>query len=206
MVKVDPGGGMKPFHASSTLVTCRQYVRFLNQVPGLQVADGVVQRKGKIWIYLGEGSADTDQIKFRHGRFYLPDNQRAPRPVVRVTWLGAQAYAQHYHSRLPSYYQWTALKQHPAVKSLIKTKEFETGKRAAVAQDGASDAERAGAPFIEVEKEWLADPPSTNSEGNTDETLSHVVRWSTGENQKPPVSVYPWEGFNDVGFRTIIQP
>jgi serine/threonine protein kinase len=206
MVKVDPGGGMKPFYARSTLVTCRQYVRFLNKVNGLKVADGIVQRKGQIWIYLGKGMAGTDQIKFRHGRFYLLDTQRAPRPVARVTWLGAQAYAQYYNCRLPSYYQWTALKQHPAIKSLIKTKGIETGSQAPAARDETTDVERAGAPFVEVGKEWLADPPSANSERSTDETLSHVVQWSPGENQEPPVSVYPWEGFNDVGFRTIIQP
>lgn len=206
MVKVEPGGGMKPFYAGSTLVTCRQYIRFLNQVGGLQVTDGVVQRKGRIWIYLEEGGAGADQIKFHHGRFYLLDTQRAPRPVVKVTWSGAKAYAQYYHSKLPSYYQWTALKKDPAVKSLINTKAITTGSHASIDHDPGKVPERAGAPFIEVEKEWLADPPSTNSEGNTDEILSHVVRWSAGENQEPPVSVYPWEGFNDVGFRIIVQP
>ena len=206
MVKIDPGGGMKPFYAGTTLVTFQQYVRFLNQVDGLRVSDGVVQYKNQIWIYLGEGRDGRDQIVFRNGRFYLPDTQRAPRPVVRVTWLGAQAYARHYGCSLPSYYQWTALKQHPEVKSLVRTRGIETGEQAMGSHVEGADPERAGAPFIEVEKEWLADPASANSGDNPDELLSHVVQWSAGDNQESPVSLYPWEGFKDVGFRPITAP
>jgi serine/threonine protein kinase len=203
MVKVDPGGGLKPFYASSTLVTFQQYVRFLNSVNGLQVVNGVVQHKGQIWIYLREDMAGTNQIVFRNGHFYLPDAQWAPRPVVRVTWLGAQAYSRHYGCSLPSYYQWTALKQHPEVKSLIKTKGVvASGDPEAVNNDDAAP-ERAGAPFVEVDKEWLADPASPNSGDNPDEILSHVVQWTAGDNQEPPASLYPWEAFKDVGFRTI---
>jgi serine/threonine protein kinase len=203
MVKIDPGGGMKPFYASSSLVTFQQYVQFLNQVSGLRVSDGVVQNKGQIWIYLRDERDGTDQIVFRRGRFYLPDTQRAPRPVVRVTWLGALAYARHYDCSLPSYYQWTALKQHPEVKSLIKTRRTEPADQPAISHKESTDPERAGAPFIEVEKEWLADPASANSGDNPNTLLSHVVHWSAGDNQEPPVSLYPWEGFEDVGFRTI---
>jgi eukaryotic-like serine/threonine-protein kinase len=203
MVKIDPGGGMKPFYAGTSLVTFQQYVRFLNQVDGLRVADGVVQNKDQIWIYLRDGRNGKDQIVFRNGRFYLPDTQRAPRPVVRVTWLGAQAYALHYGCGLPSYYQWTALKQHPEIKSLIKTRGAETSDQPAVSHERGTDPERAGAPFIEVGKEWLADPASANSGDNPNTLLSHVVQWSAGDNQEPPVSLYPWEGFKDVGFRIV---
>ena len=201
MVKIDPGGGLKPFYASSTLVTFQQYVRFLNSMKGLQVVDGVVQHQHQIWIYLREHPDGTGQIAYRKGRFYLPDSQWAPRPVVRVTWLGAQAYARYYGCTLPSYYQWTALKQHPEIKSLVKTKGPADRAAPEVAQD--EDAERAGAPFVEVDKEWLADPASTNSGENPAEILSHIIQWSTGDNQEPPASLYPWEAFKDVGFRTI---
>jgi eukaryotic-like serine/threonine-protein kinase len=203
MVKVDPGGGLKPFYASSTLVTFQQYLRFLNSVNGLQVVNGVVQYKGQIWIYLWEDIAGTNQIVFRNGHFYLPDAQWAPRPVVRVTWLGAQAYARHYGCSLPSYYQWTALKQHPEVKSLIKTKGVPASGEPEAVNNEDANPERAGAPFVEVDKEWLADPASPNSGDNPDEILSHVIQWSAGDNQEPPASLYPWEAFKDVGFRAI---
>jgi serine/threonine protein kinase len=202
MVKVDPGGGLKPFYASSNLVTFQQYVRFLNTAKGLRVVDGVVQHGDQILIYLRENINSPDQIIFRNGRFYLPDSQQAPRPVVRVTWLGAQAYAWHYGYSLPSYYQWTALKQHPEVKSLVKTKGLEPDDQAASRIEGAAP-DRAGEPFVEVQKEWLADPASPNSGDNPNELLSHVVQWSAGDNQEPPASLYPWEGFKDVGFRII---
>jgi eukaryotic-like serine/threonine-protein kinase len=203
MVKIDPGGGMKPFYASSTLVTFEQYVRFLNSMKGLQVVNGVVQHNGQIWIYLRQDPAGINPIVFRNSRFHLPDAQWAPRPVVRVTWLGAQAYARHYGCSLPSYYQWTALKQHPEVKSLIKTKGPAAADKPEVTTNEDADPERAGAPFVEVGKEWLADPASPNSGDNPDETLSHVIQWSAGDNQEPPASLYPWEAFKDVGFRII---
>ena len=203
MVKVDPGGGMKPFYARSGLVTFQQYVRFLNDMNGVRVADGAAQYKDQIWIYLQEDSSGKDQIVFRNGRFYLPDTQCAPRPVVRVTWLGAQAYARHFGCKLPSYYQWTALRQHPEVKSLIKTKGIGAGSEPMAASPGNIDPERAGAPFVEVDKEWLADPASPDSGDNPAEILSDVVQWSAGDNQEPPSSLYPWEAFEDVGFRII---
>ena len=203
MVKVDPGGGLKPFHASSTLVTFQQYVQFLNNVKGLQVVDGVVQHEDQIWIYLRENPDGISQIAYRSGRFYLPDSQWAPRPVVRVTWLGAQAYARYFGCSLPSYYQWTALKQHPEIKSLVKTRGFASHEAPEAAHTDDTDPERAGAPFVEVDKEWLADPTFPTSGDTPAETLSHVIQWSAGDNQEPPASLYPWEAFSDVGFRTI---
>ena len=203
IVKVDPGGGMKPFYASSGLVTVQQYVRFLNDMNGVRVADGAAQYKDQIWIYLQDDSSGKDQIVFRRGRFYLPDTQRAPRPVVRVTWLGAQAYARHSGCSLPSYYQWTALRQHPEIKSLIKTKGIAAGSEPTAASPADASSERAGSPFVEVDKEWLADPASPDSGDNPAEILSDVVQWSAGDNQEPPSSLYPWEAFEDVGFRIV---
>jgi serine/threonine-protein kinase len=203
MVKVDPGGGMKPFFARSGLVTFQQYVRFLNDKKGVRVVDGAAQYKDQIWIYLREDSFGKEQVAFRNGRFYLPDTQCAPRPVGRVTWLGAQAYARHFGCTLPSYYQWTALRQHPEVKSLIKTKGGRAGMEPEAALPKDTSPERVAVPFVEVDKEWLANPASPDSGDNPAEMLSDVIQWSSEDNQEPPSSLYPWEAFEDVGFRII---
>lgn len=84
------------------MVTFHHYVEFLNEVSGsLNVNDGVVKHNDDIWIYLGDGSAQSDQIIYQHSRFQLRQAEWAPKPVIRVTWLGAEAYAQHYGNRLP---------------------------------------------------------------------------------------------------------
>jgi formylglycine-generating enzyme required for sulfatase activity len=65
-----------------------------------------VKSNGEIWFYLGEGTEPHEQIVYRHDRFHLRDAQYAAHPVVRVTWYGASAYAQHYGKRLPTEYEW----------------------------------------------------------------------------------------------------
>lgn len=101
LVKSPENGLM--FYGDPSLVTFHHYVEFLNEVSeSLNVNDGVVKHNDDIWIYLGDGSAQSDQIICQYSRFQLRQAEWAPKPVVRVTWLGAEAYAQHYGNRLPT--------------------------------------------------------------------------------------------------------
>ena len=110
LVKSPENGLM--FYSDPSLVTFHHYVEFLNEVSeSLKVNDGVVKHNDDIWIYLGDGSAQSDQIIYQHSRFQLRQAEWAPKPVIRVTWLGAQAYAHHYGKHLPSYDEWQVFKQ-----------------------------------------------------------------------------------------------
>jgi serine/threonine-protein kinase len=104
------------FYVDPSPVTFHHYLEFLNEVrESLKVIDGVVsgvvRNNDEIWIYLGDGSNPSDQIFYQHSRFHLRQAEWASKPVIRVTWLGAQAYAQHFGKRLPTYDEWQAMKQ-----------------------------------------------------------------------------------------------
>ena len=48
-----------------------------------------------------------------------------------------------------------------------------------------------------IVKEWLAAKPDFSS-------ASHVVEWAAAGGQVNLTKRYPWEGFYDVGFRTVM--
>jgi serine/threonine-protein kinase len=192
------------FYADTSLVTFHHYAEFLNEVrTSLQVVDGVVKHKEDIWIYLGDGSAPADQITYQHSRFHLRQTRWAPIPVTRVTWLGAQAYARHYGKRLPSYGEWLLL--YPKIVYLSDRME---GAADASNQTMHSHMEINQQMPLEraprqtngqrVAKEWVADKMDPSSP-------SRVVEWSAGNKRKGLTKRYGWEGFYDVGFRTVID-
>ncbi len=98
---------LKPFYMDENKVSNESFVQFLNEVKDdLIVEKGVVKSNGRIWFLMGEGTEVYEHIIHQHGRFHLKDLQAASLPVVRVTWYGAMAYADHYHKQLPSEDQW----------------------------------------------------------------------------------------------------
>jgi len=98
---------VQSFYMDETVVTNHHFVEFLNTLKDtLTVENGVVKKNGEIWLYLGEGAEPHEQIIYRHGRFHLRETKYAAHPVVRVTWYGASAYANHYGKRLPTEYEW----------------------------------------------------------------------------------------------------
>lgn len=188
------------YYADPSLVTFHHYVEFLNELSdSLTVNDGVVKHDEEIWIYLGDGSAQTDQIIFQHSRFHLRQAEWAPKPVTRVTWLGAQAYARHYAKRLPTHDEWQTIQQHFSI--LPNTKQEPTGDTMHSHMQGVAltpnDSPRQHKRVIV--KEWIskAKPDSP--------TESRVVEWVEGNTDQNITKRYPWEGFYDVGFRTVVD-
>jgi len=97
------GAQVAAFYLGATQVTNHQFVEFLNTVNGsLRVAEGVVKRGDKPWLYLGEVRKGLEPIEYKGGRFRIKDPALAAHPVVKVTAYGAAAYAVHYGRRLPT--------------------------------------------------------------------------------------------------------
>ncbi len=191
------------FYTDKSLITYHHYVAFLNAVGDkIEVVDGVVREKENIWIYLGDGNTASDQIVYQQSRFNLRQAEWAPKPVIRVTWLGATAYARYYGKRLPSYSEWQFLIQQFPVVSEPKNLSLNTLNESAhshmtdivLNENGKQPQHDKQA----VVKEWLA----SQSDSSID---SRVVEWSFDGNQQNVTKRYPWEGFYDVGFRTVMD-
>jgi len=188
------------FYADPSLVTFHHYTEFLNEVhESLTVNDGVVKHNEDIWIYLGDGGAQSDQIIYQHSRFHLRQAEWAAKPVTRVTWLGAQAYARQYEKHLPSYDQWQVIqKQFPIVPDSIRGSDngimHSHMKTDDVSENGIRTQREK-----RIVKEWLSvRSPDRSSD-------SRVVEWFTGGAEKNITKRHPWEGFYDVGFRTVLN-
>lgn len=187
------------FYSDPSLVTFHHYTEFLNEISkSLNVVDGVVKRDEEIWVYLGDGSAPSDQIIYRHSRFHLRQAEWAPEPVTRVTWLGALGYARHYGKRLPTYAEWQAVEEQLLVKpDAPQTPAANSMMHAHMQTEEVSAND---APIIQgrtVTKEWIsAGSPASSSE-------KRIVEWFGKGDDKQTIKRYPWEVFYDVGFRTV---
>lgn len=191
------------FYSDRSLVTFHHYAEFLNEVrASLSVEDGVVKHGDDIWIYLGDGSAPTDQILYRHSRFLLRSAEWAPKPVTRVTWLGARAYARHYGKRLPTIGEWQLIEKQLLIAPGVGAAPTGDGMmHSHMNADASVPAELPATVDNAVVKEWLAsDGADTNAAG------TRVIQWVSdgyGAAGGKMAKRYPWEGFEDVGFRTV---
>ena len=192
------------FYGDPSLVTFHHYVDFLNEVnDSLKVIDGVVRNNEEIWIYLGDGSAASDQITYQHSRFHMRQAEWAPKPVIRVTWLGAQAYARHYGKRLPTFGEWRALNHQlsivpePMRESASASNET-MHSHMMMNQSTQNGVQAKNEKRRIVVKEWLSTKLNSSS-------ASHVVEWSSSSTPQGVTKRYPWEGFYDVGFRTVMD-
>jgi len=188
------------FYADPSLVTFHHYVEFLNEVSeSLTVNDGVVKHDEDIWIYLGDGSAQSEQIIFQHSRFHLRQAQWAFKPVTRVTWLGAEAYARHYGKRLPTSDDWQAIRQQLSIVPDFKTEPPKDTMHSHMQGVSLSTNSRSSQNEKKVVKEWI----SIKKLNSTPE--SRVVEWMDADTDQNTTKRYPWEGFEDVGFRTVLD-
>lgn len=195
------------YYLGETLVTNHQFVGFLRSVPGVKVQDGTVMGNGEIWLILGEVTEGYEPILYQNGAFVLPPTY-ALNPVVRVTALGAQAYARYYGLTLPTKGQW-----YNAEELGGETSPAPGGKplEKAVALAEAASANRPLPVILSSPnalgirglgknvREWVRVP------GRDASTEFHVVGGMT-KDQGPETHLrrQPWEAFFDVGFRTAL--
>ena len=211
-----------PFFMDEDEVTVHQYVEFLNRVRGdLTIEDSTVRKGDEIWLILGEVTAGYEPIVFRDGRFMVSDPARASNPVVRVTALGAQAYARYYGRRLPTMGEWfhAAGTRHqsgngaqalgppsrgPAGSSaMMHGAEKPLPPEQALGPVGQGPANGYGLRGLgSGASEWARGETRTEEEGRF-----YVLGGLSGERPDtaaPAVKRLPWEAFATVGFRTVL--
>jgi serine/threonine-protein kinase len=214
------------------MVTNHHFAVFLNEIKDtLTVENLVIKKKGKILFYMGKSSESNEQIIFQHGRFHLRDTQFAANPVVRVTWYGASAYARHYGKRLLTESEWEYMtskhlipgKKPPekkADKPQINNGQDSTGSQMhthMMHMDSSLDNSKnqLNAPAIKEPganfKEWGVenDTEKKNLYGTeSKENISYpslVVATSKYPGQQFKNFRYPWEAFENVGFRCAVS-
>lgn len=213
-----PGGQreekLPAFYMGESPVTNHQFVEFLNlNLDGLRIADKAVWKGDAIWLLLGEVVEHYEPIVFRDGRFHIMDPAAAAKPVVRVTALGASAYAVFYGRALPTMSQWRRAEQagglspaapaapagdmmHPALP--VPAAEAAGGLQSV--GDVAPDALGLRGLGANV-NEWTWVP---RSDGATEFHLLGGV--GDPAIQDAHVERRPWEAFRKVGFRTVYVP
>jgi eukaryotic-like serine/threonine-protein kinase len=192
-------------------VTNHQYVEYLNQVlTSITVDNGVVKGDGKIWLILGEVIAGYEPIEYRDGNFHMKAAHHATCPVLRVTGYGAAAYSRYYNKRLPTDIEWyyalrtvksltedgsaslESDKSLPIISPVMVYQPNVLGIRGLNANIGewgirhiSGDEENAGADYV---------------------LLGEIFREKAkGTGFPTPLSRYPWEAFEKVGFRSVID-
>lgn len=187
------------FYADTALVTFHHYMEFLNEVvDDVSVADGVVKQGEAILFYF------DDKVIFRHDRFHLIDATWAPQPVTRVTWLGAEAYARHFGNRPPTYKEWSILRQQmpgavePPPSPSPKPPDNASSHMHMMSSPPPPDPGKLTKEANGVAKEWVG----LEVDGKLS---SRVVVWPADDATPTLMRRYPWEGFVDVGFRTVMD-
>jgi eukaryotic-like serine/threonine-protein kinase len=205
MTLIAGNGTLRPFYSDPSLVTFHHYVEFLNEIADkVTVKEDMIMEGDSILAYIGDGDASAGQIVYQNGRFRLGDVQWAARPVVRVTWLGAQAYSRYYGKRLPTLDEWQLLHRQldTPVLSMPPPGNLPVDEQSSHMQmmrdfnGGSADMTAAGSG---ITKEWL------NVKNDDSGPSSIVVKWPPAREAAKTLQRSPWEGFGDVGFRTVMD-
>ena len=210
------------FYMDQTKVTNHLYVEFLRNVSDLTVRDNAVWRNGQVWLYLGEVRQDYEPISYQNGKFEIA-SEALSKPVVRVTALGAMAYAKFYGRSIPSMAQWWRAFQAGAVGAGPGG-----GVRSPQSQHNMMMDEHMGgqeAPSMEMGE----DNSIRNVSATAPNSLGiyglggNVNEWTMAVSGKERIELHihggvgeldrresylkrqSWEGFANVGFRTAIE-
>jgi serine/threonine-protein kinase len=225
---------VNPFYMDETKVTNIQYVEFLNRVLSrTKIEKGIVRGDGNIWLHLGEVTSGCDPIGLKEGRFYVKEPAHASCPVLRVTAHGASAYARFYGKRLPTQAEWLrAMGAADTPKTtLLKSGSESYGWMKDDGQcplPGQTDSSAAtddqtppvcspvslfkandlGVKGLNVGGEWgTANSGLSLLDGEAGYmVLGASTSNAEGKNSTPSaVKRHPWEAFEEVGFRGVVD-
>ncbi len=200
------------FYMDDRKITNFLFIEFLHNVESqVTVKNGIVRHKKKIVIYIGDGSAPEDSIIFEHDTFHLKNQDLGNKPVLRVTYHGAQMYANQYGKELLTDKEWLFAYRYHLVNTLLEESAkpqswdqiennmmFNRNPTVKTVLDGM------GQPL----KEWVHMTTTTADNAKetdpADKPVSGVMDAIRANKGGKPILRFPWEGFEDVGFRTKI--
>jgi serine/threonine-protein kinase len=214
---------VNPFYMDEALVTNHQYVEFLNHnLSMIRVERVVVRAEDEIWLLLGEVMENYEPIVFQKGEFKVSKIAYASLPTLRVTAYGASSYARYYKRRLPTYSEWLRAlgnddspteisphygddsweekngqsmhgQMHSQAEGDISRPKSSNSKLSSVINDQPNKYGIRG--LNKHIKEWGLKVSDATSRDKIKD-VEFVVLPST-------IQRYPWEGFEEVGFRCV---
>lgn len=217
---------VKPFYMDRTKITNYLYVKFLNKVDGIEVKNKLVSRNGHLLLLLGEVREGYEPIMFKNNHFTI-NPEDVSKPVVRVTPVGALAYAEFYGKSIPSMKQWWYAVQAPLSQtpqqnsSTVSSSMMDMMNGTWELQDKRNDSAPLRNPSMDAVIQPVDRTTATVTgifglEQNVNEwTISIVADGSTkfhihggvGESshRKSYLERQLWEAFSSVGFRTVLN-
>jgi serine/threonine-protein kinase len=189
------------------------YVEFLNTIKDqVRVDKGVVKHNGNILLYIGAGEREEDHILYRHNRFHLKDQEIGSRPVTRVSYHGARAYAAYYARSLLTESEWKyayAKLHRQYLKNHTNTSEpqevFTMHHSLPLEQFPPEPGRFPGEMGRDI-KEWVQVKNDEISENVSRERfLPGAIEAKDIEKEVKPALLQRWEGLPNVGFRTKVQ-
>ncbi len=207
------------FYMDNRKITNFLFLEFLhNAEEKISVKNGIVRYDGKIIIYIGDGSATEDNIIFDHNTFHLKNQDDGSKPVLRVTYHGAQVYAKQYGKELLTDKEWqfgyqyhlenSTGKESASPDTETQTNSFMQMHNTATVTKG-KDSQGVLDNMGQTFKEWvrITKPVVSDEKSSpgTETPMSGVIAASTVYEGEQALLRFPWEGFNDVGFRTKIS-
>jgi serine/threonine-protein kinase len=221
------------FYMDETLVTNHQYIEFLNQVLSrIKVDSGLVYGDGQLWLIIGEIMQGYEPIVFESGKFHIHGTQHAACPVLRVTAYGASAYAKFFGRRLPTAEEWLYVVTKGGGAQAKSTGNMPTpspggmptnadNESAHTAHRNPSASSTAPIPPSFPAPVMLSKPDAYGIRGLNESVGEWAARkvesaefvvvgrlWGDPEKRNDlPSAVrrYPWEAFEEVGFRTVLS-
>ncbi|MFW2368859.1 MAG: serine/threonine-protein kinase [Desulforhopalus sp.] len=207
-------GSTTPFYLDKQQVTNFMFVEFLNSIRDeLSVKDGIVRKGNTIVSYIGTGPEHTEAIIYEHDKFHLKEQEGGSKPVVRVTFHGAHLYASHYDKELLSSREWEFAYQFHHVENVLGSSNLgqseeqnSTGMMHTIPVDRSTEINNDTLGGMgKGLKEWVNISGETGQDGTSQRDHSFVagvIDESTIARGRLPAKRAPWEGFDDVGFRT----
>jgi len=196
------------FYMDETKITNHMYVEFLHNIQDLVISDGTVRKHGWIWLALGEVLEGYEPIVFEDGELRIKPGAES-NPVVRVTPVGAMAYARFYGRALPTMAQWR--RAFEAEESLDDEMTENSNQRQDSEQTLPGDLRIRSVTEFEKNRfgisglgrnvnEWTVYRPSEKQiEFHIHGGLDELGR------QESYLQRLPWEAFASVGFRTVMN-
>jgi serine/threonine protein kinase len=210
------------FYMDETQVTNHQYVDFLNKVISeVTVENNVVRSKDQIWLLLGEVVDGYEPIIFKASKFQVNKAAHAACPVLRVTAYGAAAYARYYGRRLPTGEEWFYAYLKGAAQDENRADAMYDMMHGTANTNGTS--QKGGQNPFMPSSVMLSKPNALgirgmnegigewgvrevkSDKGEKDKVVEDYVILGFAAGEKGAVSRQPWEAFERVGFRCVLD-